>query len=240
MSDATPGPGHHHGGGHGHEPGPGEGDGTPPVLDEAFWEERYASSRALWSGDPNPQLVAEAEGLTPGRALDVGCGEGRDAIWLAGRGWEVTGIDISTTALARARGHAEEAGADVASRTEWAWADITTYDPGDALFDLVSVQYVHLPSALRDDVHRRLARAVAPGGILLIATHDRSDLDTTVGRPPFPDFFATAREVADALPAEAWEVLVADTRPRTATDPEGRQVTVHDAVTVARRRTIPV
>ena len=242
MSDSTSGdhaPGHHHAHedhhAHGSRDTVGAG-GAPPVLDEAFWEERYRSSDALWSGRPNSQLVAEAGSLAPGRALDVGCGEGADAAWLARQGWTVTAVDISETALERARVHAVDAGAEVADQVEWVHDDVTTFAPGARRFDLVSAQFVHLPGALRDTVHRRLAAAVAEGGTLLIVAHDPTDLETTVDRPPFPDFFATADDVADVLPGGDWEVLVTEARPRSAVDSEGREVTVHDAVTVARRR----
>ena len=247
MSDSTSGdhaPGHHHPheDHHRHEdhntgrPDAREAGGVPPVLDEAFWEERYRSSDALWSGRPNAQLVAEAGPLAPGRALDVGCGEGADAVWLARRGWAVTAVDISETALGRARDHAVDAGAEVADHVEWVHDDVTTFDPGTRRFDLVSAQFVHLPGTLRDTVHRRLAGAVDEGGTLLIVAHDPTDLETTVGRPPFPDFFAAAAEVAAVLDEADWEVLVTEARPRPAVDAEGRDVTVHDAVTVARRR----
>ena len=206
------------------------------MLDEAFWEDRYRGSDALWSGRPNAQLVAEVGALTPGRALDIGCGEGADAVWLARRGWRVTAVDISETALGRARGHAADAGSEVADRVEWVHDDVTTFDPGTRRFDLVSAQFVHLPGALRDTVHRRLAGAVDEGGVLVIVAHDPTDLETTVGRPPFPDFFATASDVAEVLPTGDWEVLVTEARPRPTIDGEGGDVTVHDAVTVARRR----
>ena len=242
MSDSTSGdraPGHDHTGAGHRAPGHGGSEGAadvPPVLDQAFWEDRYRGSDALWSGRPNAQLVAEVGPLAPGRALDVGCGEGADAVWLARQGWRVTAVDISETALGRARGHAVDAGAGVADRIEWVHGDVTTFDPGIRRFDLVSAQFVHLPGALRDAVHRRLAGAVDEGGVLVIVAHDPTDLETTVGRPPFPDFFAAAAEVAAVLDEADWEVLVTEARPRPAVDAEGRDVTVHDAVTVARRR----
>jgi SAM-dependent methyltransferase len=247
MSDELAGdhaPGHQHATSHqhapGHQHGPGAdaagGGAAPPVLDEAFWEERYRSSDALWSGRPNSQLMAEIGPQAPGRALDAGCGEGADSVWLAHQGWQVTAVDISGTALERARAHAEDAGADVAERIEWVHDDVTTFDPGRRRFDLVSAQFVHLPGALRDTVHLRLAGAVDEGGVLLIVAHDPTDLATTVRRPPFPDFFARAADVAAVLPKGDWEVLVAEARPRPTVDGEGREVTVHDAVTVARRR----
>src|SRR5690606_21511442 len=111
---------------------------TLRMLSRDFWEERYGSGGRLWSGKPNPQLVATAADLPPGTALDVGTGEGADAIWLASRGWTVTGVDVSQAALDRAARHATEAGVEVT----WQQADATKWDPAPAQFDLVSAQYV--------------------------------------------------------------------------------------------------
>src|SRR5205814_628062 len=115
------------------------------MFEEAAWEERYRTQPKIWSGRPNPQLVAEATGLTPGRALDVGCGEGADAVWLAQRGWTVTAVDISTTALERAAAHAADAGSQVAERITWTHADLRDHRPTEGAFDLVSAQFMHLP-----------------------------------------------------------------------------------------------
>ena len=101
-------------------------------FEQDAWEERYRARPALWSGRPNPQLVAEAAALAPGRALDVGSGEGADAIWLAERGWRVTGTDISTVALARAAEHARAAGAEPAERITWLHADMRTTPPPES------------------------------------------------------------------------------------------------------------
>ncbi|MGW5052950.1 class I SAM-dependent methyltransferase [Actinokineospora sp. NPDC004072] len=195
------------------------------MFDESFWEERYRSRTAVWSGRPNPQLVAEAADLTPGTALDAGCGEGADAIWLADRGWQVTGVDFAETALRRA---AAQPGGD---RVRWQQADLLTWTP-DRSYDLVSAQYLHLPD--QHALFTRLAGAVAPGGRLLIVGHHRSDLETTVGRPNLPDLLHTAEELATVVD-EGWDV-VAEDRPRTAVDPDGNEVTIHDAVLVAIRR----
>ncbi len=202
-----------------------------PVMDEAFWDARYREADAIWSGNPNPQLVAEAADLTPGTALDVGCGEGGDAIWLAQRGWRVTATDLSTVALDRAASYAGAAG--VADRITWVQVDLTAEVPTG--FDLVSAQFMQLPRAQVDVLQRRLAAAVNPGGTLLVVGHDFSDTETTIGRPKIPDMFYTAADVAARLDPDGWEVLVAEARPRQVLDADGATVTIHDAVLRARR-----
>jgi SAM-dependent methyltransferase len=136
-----------------------------------FWDERYRSAQQLWSGQPNAQLVAQTAGLTPGRALDVGCGEGADAIWLASQGWTVTAADISAVALERAAAHAAERGDEIAGRISWCQADLFSWDPGSQHYDLVSAQFMYLPEAELKSLHRRLAAAVRPGGTLLVVLH---------------------------------------------------------------------
>ncbi|HEY4602755.1 MAG TPA: bifunctional NAD(P)/FAD-dependent oxidoreductase/class I SAM-dependent methyltransferase [Blastococcus sp.] len=205
------------------------------MFEEPAWEERYRSAPAVWSRDPNAQLVAEASDLAPGRALDVGCGEGADAIWLAARGWRVTAVDFSTTALERGAASAEALGADVAARIEWCRADVRSWTPPAGSFDLVSAQFMHLPTDERRPLFQRLADAVAPGGTLLLVGHDVSDLVTGAHRVHAPDMFFTAEEVATSLDPGTWEVLVADARPRPAKSHEGEGITVRDAVVRARR-----
>ena len=205
------------------------------AFDEAFWDQRYRSHHSVWSGDPNRYLVTEAEGLAPGAALDVGCGEGADAIWLAERGWRVTAVDISSVALQRAAANASQVVAGVAARIEWVHTDLTTWDPGPVRFDLVSAQYMHLPSATRQGLFARLAAAVAPGGTLLIVGHHPSDLQTTMPRPPEPDRFFTGDDIAACLDAQVWAVITNTAPGRTTTDPEGNTVTIHDTVLRARR-----
>jgi SAM-dependent methyltransferase len=205
------------------------------TFDEASWEERYSSSDAVWSGHPNPQLVAEASGLVPGAALDVGCGEGADAIWLAARGWKVTAVDFATAALRRGAAHADAGRADVSARIDWVHADLQEWAPPQARFDLVTAQYMHLPPEPRGALFARLAGSVAPGGTLLIVGHDVSDLETGAHRPDMPDLFFTAEEIADSLDGDRWEVVTAHTRPRPGHVHEGQHLTVHDAVLAARR-----
>jgi cyclopropane fatty-acyl-phospholipid synthase-like methyltransferase len=204
-------------------------------FDETYWEERYRESTAVWSGQPNRQLVAEAAGLTPGTALDAGSGEGGDALWLARQGWRVTAVDFAATALAR--GERAAAAAGIGDRIDWVRADLRTWTPPVGGYDLVSAQFFHLPPAERDAVFATLAAAVAPGGILLLVGHDASDLDTGAHRPHHPELFFAAKDVAASLDPAAWEIVAADTRPRPALDHEAEAgVHVADTVLVARRR----
>ena len=206
------------------------------MAEQDAWEERYRCAHAVWSGRPNPQLVAEAADLPPGRALDAGCGEGADAVWLARRGWRVTAVDISPTALERAAAHAEAAGAEVAARIDWVHADLRHWQPAAGGYDLVSAQFVHLLAESRGQLVAELAAAVAPGGILLVVGHHPSDLWTTARRPHVPELLFTAADVAAELDPAGWEILAAEDRPRAVTDHAGREVTIRDAVLVARRR----
>ena len=199
------------------------------IYGEQAWDERYRSRPQTWSGSPNPVLVAEVSGLAPGTALDAGSGEGADALWLAARGWHVTGAEFSVTALERAAAQAAELGLQVS----WQHLDLTR-EPPAGTYDLISAFFLHLPARARQTVWRHLAAAVAPGGMLLVVGHDLSDLQTTMARPALAEMGWTAGEVADAL-GEGWTIAVAEARPRLATDPEGREITIHDAVLRARR-----
>jgi SAM-dependent methyltransferase len=203
------------------------------VFDEVFWEERYRSTTAVWSGNPNPQLVTEASSLKAGAALDVGCGEGADTLWLASRGWQVTAVDFSTVALRRGAAKAEQLG--IGDRVDWVHTDVVDWTPATGSFDLVSAQFMHLPLEPRTALFEHLAAAVAPGGTLLIVGHHPSDLHTTMGRPAMHDMFFTGEELAAALNPAQWDA-VGDARSRQAIDPEGREITISDAVLVARKR----
>jgi SAM-dependent methyltransferase len=139
------------------------------TSDEEFWDARYGQSDQIWSGNPNTVLVREVTGLEPGRALDLGCGEGADAIWLAQQGWRVTATDISGVALDRAARHAVAAG--VADRVDWQRHDLGASFP-DGAFDLVSAQFLHsLGDMPREKILRTAASAVAPAGVLLVVGH---------------------------------------------------------------------
>jgi SAM-dependent methyltransferase len=204
---------------------------------QEFWDARYGSADAIWSGNPNPHLVAQVADLPPGTALDVGSGEGADAIWLAAHGWQVTGIDVSTVALERAAQRAAEAGKEIAERITWEQADVLSWDPSPRQFDLVSAQFMHLPGPAREALYRRLAAGVRPGGRLLIVGHHPSDMHASVGRPNVPEMFFTADELAAALDPDVWQVVVAAAPERQMLDPEGQPVAIHDAVMHAIRHT---
>jgi SAM-dependent methyltransferase len=206
------------------------------LFSEAAWDERYRSRGALWSGNPNRYLVSEAGRLRPGSALDAGAGEGGDAIWLASRGWQVTAVEISAVALERAAAHAADRGDDIASRIEWRHADLLSWQPPEATFDLVTSQYMHLPDKARTRMFARLAAAVAPGGTILIVGHHPSDLQTTMPRPPMAELFYTGDEIAALLDDGDWEVVTNAAPGREATDPDGNAVTIHDTVFRASRR----
>jgi len=212
---------------------------SPDVVQftQEFWDERHRSAGKVWSGQPNPQLVAQTADLAPGEALDVGSGEGADAIWLARHDWTVTAVDVSAVALERAAGYAAAAGDEVAQRIAWRREDLRSWDPGTKRFDLVSAQFMYLQEAELESLHRRLAAAVRPGGTLLVVGHHPDDLHANVGRKGEPDMFWSAEELAAAaLDPRDWEVLIAEAIARPATDLDGRPVTVKDTVLRAARR----
>ena len=200
----------------------------------AFWDERYGSGDQIWSGRPNQRLVESVSGRAPGSALDIGCGEGADAIWLAGEGWTVTAVDVSAVALQRAARQAAAAGPDVAARIAWRREDLREWTPEPESYDLVSEQFLHLPSALRIRQHERFAAAVRPGGMLLVVGHHPGDNDT-MQRPHPTDLFFTAEEEAGRLSPLEWDVS-ATTPTRQWRDPDGKPVTISDAVVRAVRR----
>jgi SAM-dependent methyltransferase len=207
------------------------------MFSQEFWDERYRSHSHLWSGRPNVQLVAEASELAPGRALDVGCGEGADAVWLAERGWQVTGTDVSAVALEKAAAHAAAQDPPVAARLTWQRSDLFGDDwgPFDG-YDLVNSQYLHLPPQERPRALRRLAAAVGPGGHLLVVTHHPSDLEIPGLRPNLPELFSTGPELAALLDPDAWDILNQGAPERTTTGPDEQPIVIHDAVLHARRR----
>ena len=221
--------------GHGQN-GPDQTTDVASLFTQEFWDARYASRDQLWSGNPNRRFAEEVAELEPGTALDVGCGEGADAIWLASRGWQVTAVDVSTVALERAARQATAVGAEVADRLTWRQVDLMSWDPAPEQFDLVSAQFIHLPLAERDALNQRLAAAVRPGGTLLIVGHHPSDLDTSIGRWNLPGLMFTAEEIAATLDPDVWEIVAAAAPEREERDPDGKPVTIRDAVLRARRR----
>ena len=216
-------------------------------MDEEFWDGMYGDSTRVWSGAPNGTLVAEVDGLPVGRALDVGSGEGADAIWLARQGWQVTGIDISSVALERAREAAAAAGVSVT----WQHGDPVRTPFEEGSFDLVSLQYFPLPYAAGPAGLHNLLDAVAMGGTLLVVSHDLSHWtpeqhghgdqhghgsDSPEGeqRPgPDPTEYYDVAELAELL-GEGWTIEVHETRER----PHAPQGNPHiDDVVLRARRT---
>jgi SAM-dependent methyltransferase len=199
-------------------------DGSP-----AFWERFYAERDQVWSGRVNPVLGTAVGGLAPGTALDLGAGEGGDALWLASEGWKVTAVDVAQTACDRI---ADRAG-ELPVRTER--HDLAETFP-EGSYDLVSAQYLHSPNAAfpRTAILRRAAEAVAPGGLLLVVGHGR--LAPWSWDPSLR--MATASEVLAslALGDAAWEVARCESAERTATGPDGREATITDEIVAVRRR----
>jgi SAM-dependent methyltransferase len=196
------------------------------------WDARYAESDRVWSGRPNVVLVREVGTLPPGTALDLGCGEGADAVWLAQRGWRVVAVDISGVALARAAAHA--AGAGVADRIEWQQRDLATSFPAGT-FDLVSAQFLHSWGDLpREKILHTAAASVAPGGVLLIEGHsDAGPFEHDHGDVHFP---TPDEVVADLQLADGeWEVLLAAEHPRDQTGPDGIPAVRTDSTVMVRR-----
>jgi 2-polyprenyl-3-methyl-5-hydroxy-6-metoxy-1,4-benzoquinol methylase len=160
------------------------------------WDRRYAAVENLWAARPNRFLVAEVADLEPGRALDLACGEGQNAIWLASLGWDVTGVDYSEVAIAKARARAERDGV----RVDFVCADLVEYGPAAAQFELVIVLFLHIPASQRRGVLAKAAAAVAPGGTFVFIGHDRANLAHGVGGPSDPELLCTADEIAAELP----------------------------------------
>lgn len=208
-------------------------------MTAASWDERYASSTRVWSGRPNQRLVEQVADLRPGRAIDVGCGEGGDAIWLAQQGWQVTAVDVSEVALERVAAHALEAGVD--DHVKVGFYDAMS-DPRPAhghTFDLVTVSFLHPAEPDFAEIYRGIATAVAPGGRLLVTAHHPEDVatgarhDHGAGRLFEPDRVLSA--LGADLPDSAWEVEVATTPERVQETPDG-PLAVRDTVVRLRRR----
>ncbi|MCO5999446.1 class I SAM-dependent methyltransferase [Actinoallomurus rhizosphaericola] len=206
-------------------------------FDKDFWERHWQQGRAEGPGTmggnpPNPYLARETGGLTPGTALDAGCGGGAEAIWLASHGWHVTAADISSEALARA---AERAAASAATeRLRWVEADLSAWSP-DAPYDLVMTHYAH-PAMPQLEFYDRIAAWVAPGGTLLIVGHRHGPGTTGHGHHPPAEASVTAAAITARLDGETWEIVTAEEPSRTVTGPEGRAVHLDDVVVRATRR----
>ncbi|MEV0390762.1 class I SAM-dependent methyltransferase [Nonomuraea sp. NPDC050643] len=223
-------------------------------FDKGYWERHWQQGRAggpgvMGGNPPNPYLARETAGLTPGTALDAGCGGGAEAIWLASHGWDVTAADISSEALALAAGRAAASGAPESPR--WVEADLSVWSP-DTRFDLVMTYYAH-PAMPQLEFYDRIAGWVAPGGTLLIVGHLHTQDSAGHGHHP-PDSpghghhspghghhppaeaSVTAAAITARLDGAEWEIVTAEEHLRTLTGNEGRAVSLHDVVVRAIRR----
>ena len=165
------------------------------ATDADRWDRRYSAPDLVWGAEPNRRLVDEVGALPPGRALDLGGGEGRNAAWLAARGWDVTIVDFSRVGLDRAGEMARRQGAALTA----VHADLADYVPPEAAFDLVLIMYLQVPEQTLAGVLHRASRAVAPGGTLLLIGHDRDNLAHGFGGPQDPAILQSPEQVVDAL-----------------------------------------
>jgi SAM-dependent methyltransferase len=200
-------------------------------MDREAWNQRYADTELVWSAEANRFLVQEVADLPPGRALDLGAGEGRNAIWLAERGWRVTAVDFSGVGLQKARRLAEGRGVEV----NWIEADLRSYSPARGAFDLVVLVYIHLPGEERRALVRRAADAVAAGGALLVLGHDRSNIEEGYGGPQDPTILFSPDDISDDLAGiEELRVVRADRVMRPVMTDDGERNAI-DALVRAER-----
>ncbi len=197
-------------------------------MEREDWNRKHGEAGLLFGAEPNRFLVAEVEGLTPGRALDLACGAGRNAVWLAVRGWAVTGVDFSDVAIENARRLAAERGVEV----EWVRADLREWRASGPGYDLVAVLYLQVPAGERRAVLANAAAAVAPGGTLLVVGHDLQNLNGGWGGPKDPAVLFTPDDVAAELPGLEIEKAERVLRP---VETEDGEVQAIDALVRARR-----
>lgn len=212
-----------------------------------YWEDRYRNGGGASRRGPSPSLLAELSDLTPGTALDAGCGWGADAAWLAARGWTVTAVDVSPAAVDQGRQDADASDPGAAGRITWLSADLTTWKP-DGQFDLVTSHYVHVPGP-PEALFERLASWVAPGGTLLVVGHGytpgqhdhghrhggHDDVQHGPGSPPDSARVRLA-QITSALPHNEWEIVAAEPRTHTISRPGGEPPAVLDDILVRARR----
>ena len=199
-------------------------------MDAAAWDARYAASELVWSAGPNQFVEAECADLPPGRALDLAAGEGRNAIWLAGRGWDATAADFSAVALAKGR---TLRGGDAVT---WVCADATRWSSAP-VFDLVVLAYLQLPADERRAAVRAGFGSLAPGGTLLVVAHDSSNLHEGTGGPQDASVLYTADDVLADLAGETFETVRAERVTRTLEPEHGGEPTrtAYDCLVRLRR-----
>lgn len=199
-------------------------------MDSSDWDTRYANTPGLvWSAEPNRFVVESVTGLTPGSALDLAAGEGRNAVWLAEQGWRVTAVDFSPVAVERGRELAAARGVPV----EWRVADVTAYRPVPGSYDLVLLSYLHLPAVELVRVLAAARSALRPGGTIVVVGHDRANLDGGTGGPQDPAILLTPEAVVDGL--AGLRIQRAETARRPVPTDDGGSVDALDTVVVAAR-----
>ena len=194
------------------------------------WDERYSGDELVWSSTPNQFLVAGVVGFRAGRAVDLACGEGRNSIWLAEQGWDVTGVDFSPVGLAKAERFAELRGVTI----DWIESSVEDWTPPPDGFDLVAVLYLQLPQPARSVALAVAASAVAPGGTLVVVAHDADNLTRGYGGPPNADVLYRVSDVTEAAVDQGLTVQRADQAVRVVDTPEGPREAI-DTVVTARR-----
>ncbi|HYB26200.1 MAG TPA: class I SAM-dependent methyltransferase [Solirubrobacteraceae bacterium] len=199
-------------------------------MDSEGWDRRYARRDLVWTSQANRFLVQEVDGLGPGRALDLACGEGRNAVWLAERGWEVTGVDFSKVGLEKARQLADSRGVQAA----WIAADLLDYRPEPGAFGLVIVFYLQVPAAERTPILQTAATAVGPAGTLLLVGHDTTNIAEGDGGPQDPTVLYTAEDVSRDLEGTGLRIERAERVERPVQTPEGERIAL-DALVRAFR-----
>lgn len=189
-------------------------------MDASDWDRRYADSELVWSSRPNQFVASELVDLSPGRAIDVAAGEGRNSIWLAERGWQVTALDFSQAGLDKGRAllARHERGSELA--VDWLRADAVHDDLGEDRYDLAVIAYLQLPAEQRRAAVRRAFGSLHDGGTLLVVAHDSSNLTEGTGGPQHPDVLYTAEDVLADLDGERFEVVRAERVSREVPAPE--------------------
>lgn len=179
-------------------------------MDARAWDEKYAESELVWSATPNQFVEAELAGLAPGRAVDVACGEGRNALWLAGRGWDVVAVDFSLVGLDKGRALQTRNPHGRDMHVDWVHADVLEHDFGRGVFDLALLAYLQISEQARRSVVRRTFDSLTEGGTFFLVAHDSTNLTEGTGGPPDPAVLYTAEEVLGDLDGERFDVLRAE------------------------------
>lgn len=200
-------------------------------MDAHAWDERYSDNDLVWGAPPNEVVVEQVTALPHGRALDLACGEGRNSLWLATRGWQVTGIDYSAVAIDKAKSIASRSPRAVRERLDYRTGDITDAEFGDS-YDLALLIYVHLPRSQRMRAVKRAIDSLKPDGILMILGHDSSNLEHGVGGPRDPEILYTPDDLRAVL-ANDTHIVISERRLR-----ETETGTAIDALFIGRRPTL--